>query len=893
MSPTVKGPSTRKKTPTSKKPVIAKRPRVTVSFPRGELFVGSFHRLMVKHPSTVPLDDLVFVIPEGPKAGLVSPSRDHVFSPKKPHIMLLVGYEPGTYVLRVLHRVTDDVLFEGKFTVTALWQDQDAGPSLWFTGIVGMPVAGAAWGGGGAGPQNVDVVPASGTRRIAVLLFDTASQRFTTDEPTLQGHRDRWINELINGVLVDGETRSVRSYFQEVSYNNFDIEAEVFGPVSLPGEWADYFVMDSGGNWAPAGALWQACVTAGDSLIDYDDFDTIACVSQQVDGPPIQRAWPYANGATVTSADGNQSLGVISMPNEWGVSGDREIHDTFSHELGHNLGLGDQYTPAVAGRNPGGWEMMHADDPLPHFSIAHRLMLGWVESSWVRSLDFSALGGSVDQTFTLHPTELGAPPAGRRSGVEIRISDGWNYYFEYRRGQATQIGDRALPEDSVVLGTDVVSPPYTPPFARPAILLLPPDTDNEGAALSNGENYRETDFSDPTFPTDFRVDVSGIDGSKADLRVRYGVLAKPDPSIRPWPAGPDRQWQSPDIEVKNVRNQADPAAWFNVPWAGNANTIEAKVRNAGTMDAAQVRVNFFVKNYNIGTVPESFIGTDVKDIAAGATETFTAPWTPPGEGHFCVTVRIPLYQTPATPPAVSVVEMTEFNNIAQSNYDRFISADASPPSREITQLEVGNPYPVRTRVFVHAGHSNPLYRTYLEHTWLWLDPGETRDVTVMFEYAPDNLTNKIFPTEKVREYRKLQKVPNEVSMLSRVEDPNDEPRHKVDVLSGAQAQVVAGKKTRFERFGVKGGRVFGRVVTVAGEKPATGQIIVRLHRPAASDEPFAYQTAKLSKGSFEISMEQKAKAVDAYYTPAPGFGDCWSEQIKLVKKPIRKPKRPA
>jgi len=223
MSPIAKRPSTPKKTTIAKKPLIAKRPGVSVSLPRGELFVGSFHRLTVKHPSTLSFDDLVFVIPDGPKAGLVSPSRDRLFSPGKPDIMLLVGYEPGTYVLRVLHRVTDDVLFEGEFTVTALWQDQDAGPSLWFTGIVGTPVAGAAWGGGGAGPQNVDVVPASGTRRIAVLLFDTASQRFTPDEPTLQGHRDRWMDELINGVPVDGQTRSVRSYFQEVSYNNFDI----------------------------------------------------------------------------------------------------------------------------------------------------------------------------------------------------------------------------------------------------------------------------------------------------------------------------------------------------------------------------------------------------------------------------------------------------------------------------------------------------------------------------------------------------------------------------------------------------------------------------------------------------------------------------------------------
>lgn len=123
-------------------------------------------------------------------------------------------------------------------------------------------------------------------------------------------------------------------------------------------------------------------------------------------------------------------------------------------------------------------------------------------------------------------------------------------------------------------------------------------------------------------------------------------------------------------------------------------------------------------------------------------------------------------------------------------------------------------------------------------------------------------------------------------MLSRVEDPNDDPRHKVDVLSGAQAQVVTGKKTRFARFG--GGRARRRQSSHGCGGEAR-------HRagPAASDEPFAYQTAKLAKGASEISMEQKAKAVDAYYAPAPGFGDCWSDQITLVKRAVRKPKRPA
>jgi len=873
----------RKPKPTPKK--------VKVALPKGPLFVGSFHRVPLRLGPGVMWDDLTFVVPDGPKGGLVSPSHDRTFDQKRPHFMLLVGFEPGTYVLEVRHTPTNTVLWHGKFEVDALWRDVKSGPPLWFTGHPSSYAVGAAWGGGGVGPQNVNVVPATGTRRIAVLLVDTADQRFTTDAPTVQGFRDRWMDELINGVVDGGVTRSVRQYFREVSYNNFDISAQIFGPVQLPGVWTDYFVMDSGSNWAPAAALWQACVTAGDSLIDSTQFDTLACVSQQVDGPPIQRAWPYANGGTFTTAEGNRTLGVISFPNEWGVAGNREIFDTFSHELGHNLGLGDQYTPSVAGRNLGSWEMMDWDDPLPHFTIAHRMMLGWVQAGWVQSFDFSALGGTVDQTITLHPIEQGAPPAGRRAGVEIRIADGWNYYFEYRRGQATHIGDRVLPEDGVVLGSDVVSAPYTPPFLRPGLLLLPPDTDSEGAALSNGENYRETDYSDPTYPTDFRVDVSGIDASKADVRIRYGVLSKPDPSIRPWPASPDRQWQSPDIEVRNARNMAD-SSWFNVPWVGNANTIVAKVKNNGNMAAPQVRVNFYVKNFNVGGAPESFLATDVRDVGAGATVEFSTGWVPPSDGHYCVIVRIPLYSTPATPPAIPVVEMTELNNLAQSNYDKFISA-TSIPSREITTMEVGNPYPIETRVFLHAGQTNPLYRTYLEATSLSLKPGETRSVTVMFEYAPDNLSNGVYPKAELPKIREMQRVPNDVGVVARIEDPNDTPRHKIDVLGGAQTRIVTGKSTRFERFDAGRGLVRGLVVTAEDKKPVPGKVIVRVTVKKGGGETgnepvYEYRTAALKSGSFQTKLPAEGIMADAYYVPLAGYADCWSEARPLGRTSRRK-----
>jgi M6 family metalloprotease-like protein len=851
---------------------------VRLGVPRKRLFVGSYHRIPVRIASGAgfTFDDLTFVVPDGAKAGLVSMSRDSGFQPGRPHVMLCVGYEPGTYVLEAQLTATNQVVGKAKFAVDSLWPDEDAGPSRWFTGIVGSHSEGAAWGGGPAGPQNVNTIPASGTRRIAILLVDTSSQRFTTDATELQGHRDRWLDEVFDGVVDGGVTRSTRLFYREVSYNGFDLSAQVFGPVELSGTWDDYFNSDG----SPKGGYYQACFTAGDGLIDYDDFDTLLCVSQSVTGPPMKSAWPYASIGSwgpYTTAEGNKNYGVCSMPNEWGTTSAREVFETFSHELGHNLGMGDQYTPAVTGRNPGGWEMMHADDPLPHFTLSHRLALGWVQPGWVQAFNFQSMAAPVDQTITLSPIENGAPPSGRKAGIEIRLADGWNYYFEYRRGQTAQIGDRALPTDDRVLGTDVVSSPYTPPISRPGILLLNNDADGDGAVLANGLDYEEVDTTDPVFPTDFRVDVSGIDGSKADVRVRYGVNSKPDPSIRPWPAAPDRQWQSPDIEIRNARNMAD-AAWFNVPWVGNPNTIVAKVKNNGGLDAPQVRVNFFVKNYNVGGAPETFLGFDRRDVPAGATVDFTGNWNPPATGHYCIIVRIPLYQLPSNP---AVVEMTELNNVAQSNYDRFISG-TSIPSREVTEVEVGNPYPARTRIWIMAGHSNPLYRTYLEHAWLYLDPGEVRKVRVMYEYAPDELTSDVYPPELRKKYREFLRIPNRVGLASFIEDPRDNPRHAIQVLGGAQAEVVTGKRTRFERFEPGARTVRGTVVTEEEGKPVTGgTVVVRARSGQGKRMKTSYVTVKPRKGTFTAKLEGKADRVKAYYLPPPGIADCETDEKRL------------
>ena len=849
-----------------------------------KLFVGSFTQLAITIDpgSGLTLDDIDFEVTSGLAGGMVSLSRSRNFNIEKPVLLLLAGYEPGTHVLEARERAGGTIVGELKYEIEGTWEGREQGPPLWFSGEPNARLAGAAWGGGPSGPQNVATVPALGTRRIAVLFVDTSSQRYTSDATTMQGHRDRWIAEVVDGVTVAGQTRSTAAFFREVSFGNFDLTAEAYGPVQLPADHDTYFNADR----SPKGSFYQSAITAGDGLIDYSKFDTVVCVTPTVPAvgmTPEKSAWPYASighWGPYTTAEGNLNLGVVSMPNEWGTTNDREIHETFAHELGHNLGLGDQYTPAVTGRNAGGWELMHADDPLPHFSVGHRMMLGWVPAGWVRTFNFAASGSPVDTPVTLHPIEQGVPPIDRASAIEVRIGDGFNYYFEYRNGEFPQIGDRSLPNDDHVLGTDMASPPFIAPYARPPVLLLPSDGDDAGAVLGNGDFYREIDAS-PS-PVEFRADVSGINGNKADVRIRYGTNGRPDPSIRPWPASSTRPWQSPDIEVRNARSMVD-AQWFNVPWVGNPNTVVASVTNKGNVMAPDVRVNFHVKNFNIGGAPEAFLGADIRDIPAGTTVEFTTTWVPPAVGHFCIIVRIPLYVVPTVP---TLVEMTELNNTAQTNYDRFVSTTGSPSIRQETMVEVGNPYARPTRVWIIGQQTNPIYRTYLDTTWLLLEPGETRQIRVMVEYALDPRSDEI-PldvqafTERVQE---LMRRPNNLGLHTYAENPEDDPRHALELLGGADVQVATGRGATFDRFDTEGRTVFGLVVTVDDRVPVHGgQVLVTFADDPDAPHAFLTVATQLDDGSFKLRAPRKWNMARADYLPEYGLGPAATDWIHARK----------
>src|SRR2546421_11049513 len=84
--------------------------------------------------------------------------------------------------------------------------------------------------------------------RITIILVDFLDAPYTSDAPTIQAIKDRWMNEIINGINIGGRLVRTASYYLDVSYKAFILEAQEFGPFHLP--FATYFEMDSHGSWA-------------------------------------------------------------------------------------------------------------------------------------------------------------------------------------------------------------------------------------------------------------------------------------------------------------------------------------------------------------------------------------------------------------------------------------------------------------------------------------------------------------------------------------------------------------------------------------------------------------------------------------------------------------------
>ncbi|MGM0557294.1 MAG: hypothetical protein ACQEVA_13000, partial [Myxococcota bacterium] len=554
-----------------------------------------------------------------------------------------------------------------------------------------------------------------------------------------------------------------------------------------------------------------------------------------------QLAWPTATigdqSTTLKVNDGeNVSVGVIKFGADWEkYHPNRETYETMAHEYAHNLGLSDLYGGDFA-RSFGNWNLMGLESRFTHLSLSQRMMLGWVDANQVVSFN---PGDEESAEVLLSPIETLQTSGDQKLGVEIRLADGWNYYWEYRLGQSSQVADQQAPvpqsAPGVVLGTDHMSTPKNAGQKRRRIAKVPQGPESADFTLDQADIFRQ---ADPSTSQELRVEVVDATSSQARVDLGYGTFV-PDPAIREWPSDLGR-WKSPDIEIVNEKNKPGSDGedeWRNVPWANHKNTIIATVRNNGSEDAPGVTVRFYSQRFNAGeNLPENLLGTVTKDVPAGSTVEFkldgSDAWVPRGERHYCVKAEIDIYANPNT----ATPEATQMNNNARSNYTRYWSDSSSPAERKVGTLTVNNPTDERTVVGVMVDQTHPHFRTYIEHRWVTLDPGQSQDIRVMYEYARDfqaqlNEQVEYFPV-------------NDVTLTGVVVPSN--PQDDIDwanpdTMGGANAQIRAGYETELEFEQVPNANdqqstLTGFVDQTRNDQPVTeGEVIVRVKHESRPD----------------------------------------------------------
>ena len=105
--------------------------------------------------------------------------------------------------------------------------------------------------------------------RGAIILVSYQDSQFSTDKAEMV----EWA--MGENFTTDGATGSINRYFKDVSYGQYDLQLDVFGPVTLSREYSYYGENDSQGNDKRADEMIvEACqLAAATEGIDFSQYD--------------------------------------------------------------------------------------------------------------------------------------------------------------------------------------------------------------------------------------------------------------------------------------------------------------------------------------------------------------------------------------------------------------------------------------------------------------------------------------------------------------------------------------------------------------------------------------------------------------------------------------------
>ena len=289
--------------------------------------------------------------------------------------------------------------------------------------------------------------------RGAVILVSFADQEFSSTNADMK----EWA--MGEDYTYNGATGSVRQYFLDQSWGQYDMQIDVVGPVTVSRNTSYYGSNDWQGNDKhPDELVVEACRLAADEGIDFSQYDSnndgevdwvviLYAGKGEADGGATTSIWPHQYDLSYTGADfllHGKWVNHYCCLNE--LEGTRRCGiGTFCHEFSHVMGLPDFYSTQEGSthRTLGSWDIMdygpynnHGNTP-PNYSAYERWFMGWYTPFQITEASSIILPPLHDSRMACYMTATGAeirniltPSPSTFYMLENRQREGWDAYLK-------------------------------------------------------------------------------------------------------------------------------------------------------------------------------------------------------------------------------------------------------------------------------------------------------------------------------------------------------------------------------------------------------------------------------------------------------------------------------
>ena len=310
----------------------------------------------------------------------------------------------------------------------------------------------------------------------------------------------------------NGATGSIHQYFYDQSWGQYDMEIDVYGPVTVSRNASYYGSNDWNGNdQYPDELVVEACQLAHNECgADFSKYDSdndgkvdwvviLYAGKGEADGGASTTIWPHQYELSYTGMDfqlDGKTVDHYCCLNEIdGQTGARCGIGTFCHEFSHVMGLPDFYaTNQATHRTLGSWDIMdygpynNDGNTPPNYSAYERWFMGWIEPTLLNTACSVTLPALQDSKAACLITENGQgisdillPLPSTFYLLENRQKKGWDAYIKSSGLMITKVqwskpqcANNTVNNTSSKLGVDIIeATPNTSSYTDKATDLYP------------------------------------------------------------------------------------------------------------------------------------------------------------------------------------------------------------------------------------------------------------------------------------------------------------------------------------------------------------------------------------------------------------------------------------